>query len=207
MGAETRLPLLLHVCCAPCATVPIQRLRVEYELTLYFYNPNIFPRSEYDLREDEIGHYARQNGLPLIVGQRDFWDFEAVIAGMEHLGEATDRCWACYRLRLEATARTCKAHGISCFTTTLSVSPHKKMSRIRAIGLELADRYRLTFVDQDFKKRDGFTQSTLLSRAAGLYRQDYCGCRYSYEEMVRRKGAANATMQRSPMKKDGGRHS
>lgn len=174
--------LLLHLCCAPCSTHVVQVLREQFQVTGHFYNPNIHPEAEYRRRLAEMEQYAASIGLPLLVGeyQVDRW-FEAA-AGLEAEPEGGRRCLVCYRLRLEETAALAQREGFSHFTTTLSISPHKRAEAINAIGQEIEARYGLEFYAADFKKKDGFARSLNLSREAGLYRQDYCGCEFSLRE-------------------------
>lgn len=183
---QSKEKLLLHSCCAPCATYPLNLVCEKFDVTLFFYNPNIYPLSEYKKREKEIIVYGEKNKLPVIIGDYDLWDFEAAIAGKELLGERTDRCWACYGLRLERTAKKCHECDIPNFTTTLSLSPHKNAKMIFHYGKINAEKFGVRFLEIDFKKKDGFKISVQLSREAGLYRQNYCGCYYSYLEMQQR---------------------
>jgi predicted adenine nucleotide alpha hydrolase (AANH) superfamily ATPase len=171
--------VLLHVCCAPCATVPVKRLQEKYEVTTFFYNPNIYPPDEYDFRETECKKYFSELGVPLIIGpyETDVWDF--TIQGFENEPERGERCLKCYKLRLEKTAARAVEENIRFFTTTLTISPHKPFDVIEKIGNDIADKYRITFLAENFKKRDGFKESTEISTELGMYRQDYCGCKYS----------------------------
>lgn len=171
--------LLLHICCAGCGVFSSMQLAEDYDVTLYFYNPNIFPKSEYELRLSEIEKIAEKHGLRLIVGDYDHSGWLAAVRGHEADPERGERCLICYRERLTKTAALTQEKNYSYFTTTLTVSPHKSASAIMAIGEELAHRYRVKFLSRDFKKRDGFKQAACLSRELGLYRQNYCGCEYS----------------------------
>ena len=182
--------ILVHACCASCSSYVLAHLAEAYEATAYFYNPNIHPESEYQLRLGEMRRVSERLGLRLIEGSyrnlrwwKEIWPFK-------DLPEKSARCWACYRFRLEATAKKAAELGISLFTTTLSVSPHKIHERIAAIGVEEAARYGIEFLAEDFKKRDGFKISIERSREIGLTRQDYCGCFMSLEEARKRRETA-----------------
>jgi len=181
---DPRPPLLLLACCAPDATVCIERLAPEWQVTVFFYNPNIHPRGEYELRLAEMRKVAQAMGVTLIEGpyEDQLW-FEAV-RGLEQEPERGRRCAVCFRVRLEETARYALSRGISTFTTTLTVSPHKDAGLISDIGQEVARQHGVEYLAVDFKKKDGFKRSTELSRALGLYRQNYCGCIFS----MRRRG-------------------
>ena len=171
--------LLLHLCCAPCSSSVVERLRSKWRVTGYFYNPNIHPESEYRLRLKEMIHYAQSLDIPLIKGSYDVEDWLSVTAGLEEEPERGLRCEICFRLRLEATAQRAHDLGMDYFTSTLSISPHKDAAMIRRIGEEAGQRYRVSFLSEDFKKEGGFQRSIALSKEAGLFRQNYCGCCYS----------------------------
>ncbi len=178
--------LLLHLCCAPCSTHVVQVLKDQFDVTGHFYNPNIHPDEEYHRRASEMVDYAQRIGLPLLVSEYSPARWREAVRGLEDEPEGGSRCLVCYRLRLEETAILALRQGFTHFTTSLSISPHKRADSINTIGLEVASRHGLDFYDADFKKKDGFTNSLRLSREAGLYRQDYCGCEFSKEERERR---------------------
>ena len=169
--------LLLHTCCAPCATHVSHLLSETYEVMAYFYNPNIHPIEEYDRRRDELISYAGMVELDLFVEQPDFEYWYEYIKGLEEEPEGGARCWKCYQMRLEKTAQYAKNNNYDIFTTVLSVSPHKNAEKINEIGLELEQKYGVKFLQANFKKNDGFKKSIDLSKKYGLYRQNYCGCR------------------------------
>ena len=177
MGIKPRL--LLHVCCAPCCTYPITALQDAFDVELFFYNPNIHPEEEYKARLDEAEKYASKIGIILhkAAYEVDAW-FRAT-AGLQNEPEGGDRCEICYRMRLGKTAQFAATNGFAFFATTLSISPHKDAEKINALGGMIADMYMLKFYGADFKKNDGFKKSAQMSKEAGLYRQDYCGCQYS----------------------------
>ena len=178
--------LLLHICCAPCSTHVVEVLREGYDLTGFFYNPNIHPEGEYRLREEEMRKYARRIGLEVVCQEYDDNRWLEIVKGLEDAPEGGERCFLCYRMRLEKAAQYAKEHGYRFFTTTLSISPHKNAPRINEIGSEVAELYGLQFHAADFKKKGGFERSVRMSREAGMYRQAYCGCIFSQREVVRR---------------------
>lgn len=185
-GAKPKI--LLHLCCAPCSTHVVELLRKTYDPTGYFYNPNIYPPEEYLRRSAEMEDYARSIGLPLIIERYSHQAWLEEIKGWEEEPEGGQRCLICYRLRLGKTASVARGKGFVHFTTVLSISPHKDAKRINEIGHRLAQELGLTFYAADFKKRDGFKKSVAMSREAGLYRQDYCGCMFSLRDRVNRRG-------------------
>ena len=171
--------LLLHVCCAPCSPHVIGLLQKEFELTAYFYNPNIHPREEYERRLLEVERYCKENDIPLVMGECDTDRWFSAIKGMEEQKEGGRRCEICYRVRLAKTALAAQAHGMTCFATTLTVSPYKKALLINRIGREVGDQCAMMFYEADFKKQDGYKKSCELSKHYNFYRQTYCGCIYS----------------------------
>lgn len=175
--------LLLHSCCAPCSSYVIEYLSNFFEITVFYYNPNIFPDTEYRRRSDEQRRYISEisptNSVKFIEGDFDPTQFDSAIAGNEQAAEGGNRCYACYYLRLNQTAITAKSLNYDYFCTTLSVSPHKNALWINEIGEKLAIKYDLNFLFSDFKKKEGYKRSIELSKAHNLYRQDYCGCKYS----------------------------
>lgn len=182
--AGARPPLLLHVCCAPCASAVLERLDPYFQLVLYYYNPNTWPRAEYDKRFEELPKLLRAAGkthVELLKAEYDEERFFAAVRGLEGEPEGGARCPACYTLRLEGTALEAKRLGLSLFGSTLSVSPHKNAALLNSIGQELAQREGLGWLWSDFKKKDGYLRSIRLSEAYGLYRQCYCGCLFSKE--------------------------
>ena len=178
---------MLHICCAPCSTHVVEVLNERYDVTGYFYNPNIHPESEYRRREEEMKRYARRIGLEIVCAEYDDARWFDMVRGMENVQEGGKRCFVCYRMRLERAAEYAKKHGYQFLTTTLSISPHKNAARINEIGSEVANRYQLQWYAADFKKRGGFERSIRMSKSAGLYRQSYCGCIYSQRETAQRR--------------------
>lgn len=172
--------IFLHICCAPCATEVIERLRKEeYEICGFFYNPNIYPKEEYERRLDAIKKLASRIELQFITGPYNTEDWNKQIQGLENEPESGERCKICYRMRLDYAAEVAKAREYKIFTTTLTISPHKPTSIINSIGKEVGERHRIEFLSFDFKKQNGFNHSVLLSTKYELYRQSYCGCKYS----------------------------
>jgi predicted adenine nucleotide alpha hydrolase (AANH) superfamily ATPase len=177
-----RPELLLHICCAPCSTYPIEVLKSEYRLIGLYYGPNIHPEVEYIVRLEEMERLAKMTRIELIRAEYDMTEWFHQTEGMEEDHEGGERCRVCYRMRLGKTAQYAIEKKIEYFTTTLSVSPHKNAEDINEIGIEVAEQFGLTFLPVDFKKKDGHKKSIEISKKLGLYRQDYCGCVYSRRE-------------------------
>lgn len=179
--------ILVHVCCAPDGAYVLKQLQATFLPVAFFYNPNIFPRPEYQFRLREMLRVSAWLEVPLIEEEPDFnlWDERTAIYKDEP--EKGKRCDLCYAIRLEKTAEKAAQLNLPLFTTVMTISPRKKSLVINSIGKELAAKYGLSFLEADFKKKDGFLHSVALSRELGLYRQNYCGCRWSYEESQKRK--------------------
>lgn len=175
--------VLLHSCCAPCSSYVIEYLSKYCDLTILYYNPNISPIDEYEKRKREqrrlIEEIPKVHELNMIDCDYDNDLYEDAIKGLENEPERGNRCSVCFRLRLEKTAKMAKDNSYDYFGTTLTVSPYKNSSLINEIGLELEKQYGISFLISDFKKRNGYKRSIELSREYELYRQDYCGCKYS----------------------------
>jgi len=180
-------PILVHACCAACSSWVVELLARSYRPTALFYNPNIHPEDEYLLRLEDMRSVCRSLGVELLEGARDTDAWIERTTPWAHLPERSERCAACFRLRLDETARTARELGIGIFTTTLSVSPHKIHAMVVEAGNAAAERYGVEFLARDFKKQDGFRISCERSRRLGLRRQDYCGCPQSLEEARRRR--------------------
>lgn len=181
---EGRTPrLLLHSCCAPCSSYVLEYLTNYFDTTVLYYNPNITPAEEYAKRVDELKRLLFEapypNAVRLVEGRYDSREFFAIVKGLEDLPEGGERCFKCYTLRLEETARAATEGGYEYFTTTLSVSPYKNAAKLNAIGRELSEKYGVKYLYSDFKKKNGYRRSIELSAQYGLYRQNYCGCVYS----------------------------
>ncbi len=179
--------ILLHSCCGPCSTAVIERLTDNYNIIVYFYNPNITDESEYKKRLNTqiqfIDEYNKKlpqdRRIKFTEGDYDPDEFFRFVEGLEEEPENGDRCTKCFELRIKKTAEIAKANKIPVFATTLSVSPHKNTKKINEIGYSLEKEYNILFLDENFKKKDGFKRSIDMSREYGLYRQNYCGCRFS----------------------------
>ncbi len=182
--AGQRPKLLLHACCAPCSSATLERLAGHFDLTILYYNPNIYPPEEYRRREDELERFMAQAGYAFPVVELPYRpeEFYTAVRGLEREPERGERCTACYRLRLECAARYAAGHGFPWFCTTLSISPVKDPVRLNEIGCELAAQYGLHYLQSEFRKKDGYKRSLALSAEYGLYRQDYCGCIFSKQE-------------------------
>ncbi len=189
-GQVNRPRLLLHACCAPCSSYVLEYLSSYFQITVFFYNPNISPETEYRCRAQELARLIEKqpHALPvfLLEGTYDPERFFAMAKGLEALPEGGERCFRCYRLRLEETAKMAKEGGFDFFTTTLSISPHKNAQVLNEIGAELASQYGVPYLFSDFKKKNGYRRSCTLSAEYGLYRQNYCGCVYSKLEAQKR---------------------
>ncbi len=178
--------LLLHVCCAPCVTVAVERLH-DFQLTCWFYNPNIHPESEYRKREDELERFAAEAGIDVIAAPYDPQKWRERIAGHEDDPEGGQRCKICFEMRLKETAAAAARLGFPAFSTVLTTSPYKNARLVNEIGGKYARVYELEYLDTNFKKQDGYKKSIELSKKFDLYRQDYCGCIYSKRERKVRK--------------------
>ncbi len=179
-GSESSVKrLLLHTCCAPCSTWSIEALRNEYDITCFFYNPNIQPREEYDMRLSDERRYCSRVGVDLVEGEYEIEEWESEIRGHENDPEGGERCRICYGMRLLETGGRAAKGGFDAFTTTLTISPHKDASVINSLGEDIAVRIGIPFVSLDLKKRDGFKKSIEMSHEHDLHRQDFCGCVYS----------------------------
>lgn len=174
-----RQKLLLHTCCAPCSPHVISLLEPLYEVMLFFYNPNIHPADEYWLRVEEMKRFADEQRKTLIIEPYDVDEWFRVTQGLDKEPEGGKRCEVCFGMRFEKTAKTAHGLGIPFFTTTLTISPHKNAEAINRIGIEIGQKYGVTFLDENFKKQDGFKKNLRLSRKYNFYRQNYCGCIYS----------------------------
>jgi len=171
--------LLLQICCAPDATVVFERLRLEYDITGYFYNPNIHPEAEYKLRASETDRLALKMVIPMQQAPYDPDNWFTITKGMEQAPEKGPRCTICIRMRLEAAAKQAIDNGSDLFTSTLTVSPHKNADLINQLGNEISKEYGVDYLEANFKKKDGFKRSLELCRIYDVYRQNYCGCMYS----------------------------
>ena len=175
--------LLLHSCCAPCSSGVLEDLSLNYDITILFYNPNIFPKEEYELRKNEQIKFLNQLKPEVNVGfiemkyePEEFYNF---VLGFEGEPEGGARCKKCYELRLDMAGKYAKENNFDLFTTTLSVSPYKNASYLNELGEKISKKYDVEYLISDFKKKDGYLKSIQNSKKFGLYRQKYCGCEFS----------------------------
>lgn len=187
--------LLLHACCAPCAAYVCEFFEGSHDITLFFYNPNIAPSSEYGLRLAEVERLAEIAAIPCRQGPFRPWDWTARVKQYRFLGEGSRRCEECFRMRLEESFRVAAGSGIDAVATTLTISPHKDADMINRIGASLQETYGVRFIGEDFKKRGGYQRSVELSQRYGFYRQKYCGCVYSKLERTRGSSWAKRALQ------------
>jgi len=185
--------LVLHVCCAPDEAYVVQTLRESRDLICFFCNPNIAPAEEYDRRLREARLVAERYGVPFSADGYAPDSWENAMNGAGDTPEGGERCRRCFTLRLRRTAAFCQTRGWSSFTTVMSISPHKSVTLLNECGMAAAREYGVAWEPSDFKKKDGFRNSTLLSKKLGLYRQDYCGCRISRTERDLRKKKTDKT--------------
>lgn len=176
--------LFLHSCCAPCSSYVIEYLSDYFEITVFYYNPNITEAEEYKRRAGEqrrfISEYPALHPVGFLEGEYRPEEYFLSIRGLEDCREGGARCFECYRLRLEATAARAKElGGYDFFTTTLSISPQKDSAKLNEIGCALGEKYNIPYLLSDFKKKEGYKRSVQLSRQYNLYRQNYCGCIFS----------------------------
>lgn len=174
--------LLLHACCGPCSTHVIEKLKNDYNLTIFYSNSNIFPIEEYQKRLQEQKRYAKIAQVSVIEGCYDEKAYLDFIAGLENEKEGGSRCARCFEFRLRQTAQLAKKLGFDVFTTTLSVSPHKNHVIINEIGQRIAEEEGVDYLPGNFKKEDGYKKSIEISKKYNLYRQNYCGCRFSLRD-------------------------
>ena len=176
--------LLLHACCGPCSSYTVEYLSKYFDITIYYYNPNTYPEEEYKRRLEELNKFIGNFNSSIKVVEENYIpnEFYKSIRGLENLGEKSKRCYECYKLRLDKSAKYAKENNYDYFTTTLSISPYKNAEWINEIGIELESKYNINYLFADFKKKNGYKRSLELSKEYKLYRQEYCGCVYSKQE-------------------------
>lgn len=178
--------LLLHSCCAPCSSYVLETLSKDFKITVFYYNPNIYPEEEYWTRVKEQQEFIRRlptvHPVSFIEGNYDKERFYQAVKGLEKIPEGGERCFACFRLRLKEAVRVAKEGGFDYVTTTLTISPMKNAAKLNEIGEEEAKEAGIAWLPSDFKKKNGYKRSTELSKEYGMYRQDYCGCVFSLRE-------------------------
>lgn len=175
---KERLKVLMHACCGPCSTAVIERVKNDCDLTMFWYNPNVQPDQEHDLRKENFIRVCEHFSVEYLDGGYNEAEFIEIAKGFEKEREGGARCDKCFYLRLLKTALVAKQNGFDCFCTTLTISPHKNATLINEIGLKIEREIGIKWLYSDFKKQGGFLRSTMLSKELGLYRQDYCGCSY-----------------------------
>ena len=183
---DRRPSLLLHACCAPCSSYCIEYLSRYFDITLFFYNPNITVKDEYEKRAGELRRLTEVMPLSSKVrvaeGEYEPQKFFEMSKGLENVAEGGERCFKCYELRLRETAAAAKEHEFDYFSTTLSISPLKNAGKLNEIGGRLSEEYGVDYLFSDFKKNNGYKRSIELSKEYNLYRQNYCGCVYSKKQ-------------------------
>lgn len=190
--------LLLHACCAPCSSAVLERLSNFFKITIFYYNPNITNKDEYYKRVLEvkkfISEFKTKYAISFIEGKYDPDRFFAISKGLENEPERGRRCYKCYKLRLEETARVASSLGYRNFCTTLTLSPYKNSNWLNEIGSELNKKYESNYLYSDFKKKNGYKRSIELSHEYNLYRQDYCGCIFSFKEKLEKEQSKKESM-------------
>lgn len=194
--------LLLHSCCAPCSSYCLEYLSQSFKITVLYYNPNLYPAEEYDRRVFEqkklISLLPAKYPVSLVEMKGEEREFYAAVKGLENIKEGGERCFACFRLRLEKAARYAKENGFDFFTTTLTISPLKNAQKLNEIGEAAGEKFGVRHLPSDFKKKNGYRRSVELSKVYSLYRQDYCGCIFSKRERelsLKSKNSENAEKQ------------
>lgn len=182
MKKQMKEKILLHACCAVCMAHPSELLKENYTPVVFFFNPNIFPEKEYLRRRDELVRYCEKEGLEYIIGDFEPDKWYAYIEGLENEPEKGNRCNKCFDYRLIQTAKKASEMGVGLFTTTLSVSPHKVSKNIFEAGQKATQAYGINFLEQDFKKQNGFLKTMQIAKQNNFYRQQYCGCQFSIQK-------------------------
>ena len=187
--------LLLHACCAPCSSAVLERLASHFKISILYYNPNITEEKEYQKRLDELKNFISKltfkYPIDIIDSRYEPKEFFQIAKGLEKEKERGKRCYKCYELRLEETAKVAKEKNFDFFATTLTLSPYKMTSWLNEIGENLSKKYQANYLYSDFKKKNGYKRSIELSKEYNLYRQDYCGCIYSKLEREQNKANIN----------------
>jgi len=179
--------LLLHICCAPCSLYVWRKLQADFDVSGFFYNPNIQPPAEYEFRRRELVKIAEKLAWPVVEAPYDMHGWFAVVRGLEREGERGKRCSVCFRFRLEKTFAYAREHGFDVVASTLSISPSKSTAQINEQGCALAETFAVAFLEENFKKKNGFLISRQQGQELGVRRQDYCGCVYSKAETLLRR--------------------
>lgn len=189
---EKKPKLFLHSCCAPCSSYVLEYLTKYFDITLFYFNPNISPEEEYIKRVNEVKRLAAEmpccKDVKVIEGRYDSREFFEYVKGLENEREGGARCIKCFELRLEETAKLAKENGADYFCTTLTISPLKNAENLNAVGRKMAEKYRVKWLPSDFKKREGYKRSIELSAEYNLFRQNYCGCIFSKNAQMYKSG-------------------
>jgi predicted adenine nucleotide alpha hydrolase (AANH) superfamily ATPase len=179
---QNKKKLLLHVCCATCAGYPYYYLSENYKVTLFYYNPNIYPKEEYMKRLNDVKRFSKIASFDLIIGKYNDNDWKNYVLGLESEPEGGKRCKKCFIFRMRETANTAKLKDFDFFTTTMSVSPHKNFLLLNEIGKNFESYFKISYIESNFKKNEGFKKTLEISKKLNFYRQNYCGCKYSIKE-------------------------
>lgn len=183
LNEKSKPKLLLHSCCGPCSSYVLEYLSKHFDITVYYFNPNIFPKEEYEKRlKNQLDLIEKSGWAKFMPSEYNYDEFLSAATGLEGEKEGGLRCAECFRLRLRKTAEEAKKGGFDYFATTLSVSPHKNAQLLGQFGEEIGEEYGIKHLPSDFKKREGYKRSIELARQFDLYRQDYCGCEFSIRE-------------------------
>ena len=182
---EQKPKLLLQACCGPCSTAVVSELIDYFDITIYYYNPNIYPKEEYEKRFDQFKLIPSISKIvKAVYDDSEYYNAIKNIDGYEKQREGGRRCYECYKLRIDNTAKYAKEHGFDYFSTTLSISPYKNSIWINELGIEAMNKYDINFLYSNFKKNEGYKKSIAYSKEYGLYRQEYCGCEFSLQEKL-----------------------
>lgn len=174
-----RQKLLFHICCAPCGGLLAQKLSADFEVAVYFDNPNIWPQEEFFKRAQEAEKYFKSQGVEFILAEPDHEAWKRLTIGLETEPEQGRRCKLCYHYRLQAAAEYAARKKFDFFTTSLSISPYKNAEALRNLGLALGKKYGVQFLAEDFRSHNGFSQAMAFAKEQNFYRQKYCGCEFS----------------------------
>lgn len=189
---EKKPKLFLHSCCAPCSSYVLEYLTKYFDITLFYFNPNISPEEEYIKRVNEVKRLVAEmpccEDVKVIEGRYDSREFFEYVKGLENEREGGARCIKCFELRLEETAKLAKENGADYFCTTLTISPLKNVENLNAVGRKMAEKYGVKWLPSDFKKREGYKRSIELSAEYNLFRQNYCGCIFSKNAQMYKSG-------------------
>lgn len=192
LDQNSKPKILVQACCGPCSTQVLNELKQYFDITLYYYNPNIYPFEEFEKRYEQFCLIPNAKVIRGEYEENKFIDSISNVKDFALLKEGSERCYYCYKFRLEETAKKAKLDGYDFFTTTLSISPYKNSDWINELGEDLEKKYGIKFLYSDFKKKDGYKKSIAFSKEYGLYRQEYCGCKYSLEESLTTKKNENS---------------